>query len=281
MTATSFGSTAMPAPWRFWVPDAEDVGPEIIHHDEHLLIVCKPPGLPTTAPTSTEPCLVRWVHDRFPGLQPHATSRLDAQVSGLVTFALTRDANQHLLDARRAGTYERVYMGITACDVPVDQGEWSWLISIDPRDPKRRVAGPGRGEREALTRYEVVTRAASGTLLRLRPATGRTHQLRVHAAKAGAPLFGDHLYQGERRKVLPDGSVVTARRVMLHCARVSFPALSGAALAGGALAGERYHGERYHGERYHGERTQFEAPFRPDMNRVWLALGGASSDLQS
>ena len=245
----------MPAPWRSWVVDTEDAGPEIIHHDERLLIVHKPPGLPTTAPTLTDPCLVRWVRDRFPDLQAHATSRLDSQVSGLVTFALDRDINRHLLDARRAGTYERVYLGITINALPVDQGEWAWPISIDPRNPKRRVAGQGRGTREARTHYEVAARTPSATLLRLRPRTGRTHQLRVHAAEAGTPLFGDSLYQGERRKVLPDGRVVTARRVMLHCASVSFPPLS-------------------------GERMHFEAPLRPDMNRLWRELGGADADLQ-
>lgn len=238
------------------MPDVEDVGPQIIHHDRQLLIVHKPPGLPTTAPTSTEPCLVHWVRDRFPELQPHATSRLDSQVSGLVTFTLTRNANRRLLDARRSGSYERVYMGITVCEVPADEGEWSWPISIDPTNPKRRVAGPGRGERKALTRYRVAARTPSATLLRFLPATGRTHQLRVHAAKAGAPLFGDTLYQGERRKVRPDGSVITARRVMLHCARVSFPFPSGAGY------------------------TSFEAPARADMEEVWLRLGGAPSDLQ-
>ena len=256
--------------WRDWVSDAEDAAPEIIHHDEQLLVVHKPPGLPTTAPTSTEPCLARWVRERFPDLQAHATSRLDSQVSGLVTFALTRDANRHLLDARRAGTYERVYLGITIRGVSLDQGEWCWPISIDPRNPKRRIAGPGRGEREALTRYEVAARTPSATLLRLRPATGRTHQLRVHAAEAGAPLFGDSLYQGERRKVLPEGSVVTARRVMLHCARVSFPLVTGG--TGGALAGERC---------TDGQRMCLDAPARPDMDRVWRALGGASADLQA
>jgi 23S rRNA-/tRNA-specific pseudouridylate synthase len=180
----------------------------------------------------------------------------------LVTFALTRHANRHLLDARRTGAYDRVYLAITIREVSLDQGEWSWPISIDPRNPKRRVAGPGRGEREALTQYEVAARTPVATLLRLRPKTGRTHQLRVHAAEAGAPLFGDHLYQGERRKVLPDGSVVTARRVMLHCARVSFPPPSADALA---VTGARMH---------------FEARARPDMSQVWQALGGARSDLQ-
>ena len=259
--ATWFASTAMSARWRSWVFDAGDVGPEIIHHDEQLLIVHKPPGLPTTTPTPTEPCLAHWVRDRFPDLQAHATSRLDSQVSGLVTFALTRNANRHLLDARRAGTYERVYVGITVCDLSRDKGEWIWPISIDPRNPKRRVAESGRGEREAVTRYEVAARTPSATLLWLRPHTGRTHQLRVHVAKAGAPLFGDPLYQGERRKVLPEGTVVTARRVMLHCVRVSFP----------SLAGERCKP---------AERIQIEAPAPLDMDRVWRALGGAPTDLQ-
>lgn len=254
--ATSFASMATRAPWRSWVSNAADPGPEIVHHDRQFLIVHKPPGLPTTAPTSVEPCLVRWVRDRFPDLEPHATSRLDSPVSGLVTFALTPEANRHLLQARRDGTYERVYLGITVRDLRDDKGEWIWPISIDTRNPKRRVAGPGRGERDALTRFVVIARTGNATLLRLEPGTGRTHQLRVHAAEAGAPLFGDHAYHGERRHVLSDGRVIAARRVMLHCVRVSFPS------------------------RTEIERLEVSAPVRDDMMRVWLALGGEPSDLQ-
>lgn len=250
-----FASMAMPARWRFWVADVPDAVPEIIHHDGRLLIVHKPPGMPTTAPTPTEPCLVNWVREQFPDAHPHATSRLDSQVSGLVTFALDREVNQHILAARRAGTYERVYLGITLHAPTVSRTEWNWPLSIDPRNPKRRVAGPGRGERDALTLVEVAARTPSATLLRLRPQTGRTHQLRVHAAEAGAPLFGDSLYRAERRKVLPDGTVVTARRVMLHCARVGFPGC------------------------VDGARMQLEAPAPPDMIRVWRALGGEPVDL--
>jgi 23S rRNA-/tRNA-specific pseudouridylate synthase len=238
------------------VSDAPEAGPEIIHHDERLLIVHKPPSMPTTAPTPTELCLVNWVRERFPNLHPHATSRLDSQVSGLVTFALDREVNRHLLDARRAGTYERIYLGITLSALTFSRTEWSWPLSIDPRNPKRRVAGPGRGERDALTLVEVAARTPSATLLRLRPQTGRTHQLRVHAAEAGAPLFGDSLYRAERRKVLPDGAVVTARRVMLHCACVSFPGCADDA------------------------RMRLEAPVPPDMMRVWRALGGDPVALQ-
>jgi 23S rRNA-/tRNA-specific pseudouridylate synthase len=247
----------MPARWRFSVLEARGAEPEIIYRDAQLLIVNKPPGLPTTAPTSSEPCLLHWVRGRFPDLRPHATSRLDSSVSGVVTLALTREANQCLLQARRAGTYERIYLGITLREVSGPSGEWSWPISIDPQSPKRRVAGPGRGEREARTRYELAARAPVASLLRLMPQTGRTHQLRVHAARAGVPLFGDHAYGGERRFVSSDGAVVTARRIMLHCVRVAFP-----------LTGR-------------GEWSRFEAPVPADMTRIWLALGGSPSDLRA
>ncbi|MDH3654396.1 MAG: RluA family pseudouridine synthase [Myxococcales bacterium] len=238
------------------MPEGESTEPEIIHHDEHLLIVHKPPGLPTTAPRAEDPSLVQWVSKQFADLKAHATSRLDSQVSGLVTFALTSEANRTLLDARRAGTYARVYLGITLEVVPVEAGDWARPISIDPSNPKLRVAGKGRGERAALTRYRVTARSPGATLLRLMPRTGRTHQIRVHAACAGCPLFGDHGYGGKRRAVLPDGTVVTARRVMLHCARLSFPSPSG------------------------GAQLRFEVPARLDMQRIWIALGGTASDLQ-
>lgn len=233
------------------MPERATAQPEILHQDDHLLVVAKPPGLPTTAPDVTQPCLVRWVAAQLPrNATPHATSRLDAPVSGLVTFALTSRANRHLLEARRAGNYARTYLGITTRNVSFTACEWSWPISIDPSNRKQRVAGPGRGERDALTRCELAAESAAAALLRLAPATGRTHQIRVHAAKGGVPLFGDHAYGGDRRVVLRGGSVVTARRVMLHCARVRFP----------ELCGEGF--------------MELAAPVPPDMKRVWVELGG-------
>jgi 23S rRNA-/tRNA-specific pseudouridylate synthase len=227
--------------------------PEVIHQDSDLLIVHKPSGLPTTAPASDERCLVRWVEEQFPALRAHPTSRLDSPVSGLVTFALNKAANQRLLDARRAGRYERLYHGITLHPPDEDEGAWSWLISIHPRSAKLRAAGQGRGEREARTRFEVHARTPHAALLHLTPETGRTHQLRVHCAEAGAPLFGDPAYGGERRLSLDDGTVVSARRVMLHCVRVGFP--------------------------WGPDFRRFEAPVPNDMARVWNDLGGVASQL--
>ena len=71
--------------------------PKVIHHDSDLLIVYKPPGLPTTAPAADGRCLVRWVEEEFPKLRAHPTSLLDSPVSGLVTFELNKSANARLL----------------------------------------------------------------------------------------------------------------------------------------------------------------------------------------
>ena len=239
------------------MPPADTARPTVLHRDTDLLVVAKPPGLPTTSPDSSQRSLTSWAKSELPGRRRvHPTSRLDAPVSGVVTFALTSRANQHLLAARRAGCYRRDYVGITASDPRFDEDVWNWPISVDPADRRQRVAGPGRGERDARTRCSIAARVGPATLLRLEPETGRTHQLRVHAARAGVPLLGDPHYRGERRVVLSNGAVVRARRVMLHCLRVCFPLLDGDRL------------------------FEFEAPVPRDMEEVWVALGGLVSQLR-
>ena len=230
--------------------------PTVLHRDTDLLVVAKPPGLPTTSPHSSQRSLASWAKLELRGhARVHPTSRLDAPVSGLVTFALTSRAKRHLLAARRAGRYWRDYVGITAGNPRFDEEVWDWPISIDPADRRLRIAGPGLGERDARTRCTVAARIGPAALLRLEPETGRTHQLRAHAARAGVPLLGDPNYRGERRVVLSDGAVVSARRVMLHCARVRFPSLDGSRL------------------------FEFEAPVPRDMQEIWVALGGCVSHL--
>src|SRR5688500_9154694 len=153
----------------------------IVHQDEHLLVLEKPPGIPTTSPDGRN-CLVE-VAQRLDPKAPrlHASSRLDAEVSGLCTFARTTRAIQALLAARRAGAYRRLYHAITLLAPPDASGRWTAAIAIDPAEPRRRIAvAPGvEGAREASTAYEIAARAdrSGACLLHLRPHTGRTHQL--------------------------------------------------------------------------------------------------------
>jgi len=200
---------------------------EIVYRDRDLLVLDKPAGLPTTSPDPSAETLVRVAALLDPEAERlHPSSRLDAEVSGLVTFARNPSATRFLLDARAAGRYERVYLALALTPPSPAQGEWSGAIAIDPRDKrKRRVQDDERAgsAKPASTVYRTLARGAHGAVLWLEPRTGRTHQLRVHAAAAGSPLFGDRAYGGPARLVLADGRVVAARRVMLHCTRIGLP----------------------------------------------------------
>tara|TARA_B100001750_G_scaffold20377_1_gene13831 strand:+ start:2708 stop:3418 length:711 start_codon:yes stop_codon:yes gene_type:complete len=225
----------------------------VVHRDAHLLVLSKPPRLPTTHPSGGD-CLVR----RATALDPdaphlHASSRLDAEVTGMVTFARTKRANEALRRARREGRYGRLYLALAiAPDAPTLADAWTEAIAMDPADPRRRRAVPPGTADAKASRTHPALRAHVGplALLALRPQTGRTHQLRVHAAAHGLPLFGDVHYGGEKRLVLPDGRVLTARRTLLHCAALTLPRVEG--------TGELH----------------LRLPPPPDFARPWTTVGG-------
>jgi 23S rRNA-/tRNA-specific pseudouridylate synthase len=233
---------------------------EVAYEDEDLLVLIKPPSLPTTSPDPKAECLAtiaRRLDPKAPRM--HATSRLDRDVTGLVTFAKTDRAIQATMRARREGRYRRTYLALTS-GVPLDEkGRWESVIAIDPRDATRRIvlAEGMRGERaqEARSSFERRASASGCSLLALFPETGRTHQLRVHASAAGFPILGDRTYGGPPRVVLSDGRVVSARRVMLHCARLSLPKM--------ASKGE----------------LVLVSPVPSDFVKVWEGLGGEGGTL--
>lgn len=230
--------------------------PSVAYRDADLLVLVKPAGLATTSPDGRD-CLVAIAHEldpRAPRLHP--TSRLDAEVTGLVTFARTERATTRLLEARRRGDYHRRYLALASRAPEPAEGRWSWPIALDRTDKRRRVAGHGPSERHAETEYRTAGSVSGAACLHLYPHTGRTHQLRVHASKAGCPLLGDVHYGGPRRVTRADGRVVTASRVMLHCAELDLPASDPKARI----------------------RLFCEAP--DDLRSVWAALGGEPSALE-
>lgn len=155
------------------------------------------------------------------GARVHVHSRLDVGVSGLVLVALGDRARQHVERLRSQGAYHRHYLALASGAVANDGGVWAGKL------------GKGRDAREAQTRYRVIERVVHAgapsaiALLALAPITGRTHQLRVQCAAAGAPLLGDKRYRGVPRVVAASGSVVGLARIMLHAARVELTDVNG------------------------------------------------------
>jgi len=223
----------------------------ILVHSGDLVAADKPAGIPTIPDHAGSAHALIAIVARALGVDAgrvHATSRLDRDVSGVVVFALTKAAAERLSRARTEGAYARCYVAVAARAPAAEAGTWDTPIGRAP-DPRLRMA-EGRDPVDAKTRYAVVALASGGeTLLSVAPMTGRTHQIRVHAAHAGAPLLGDRAYGGPSRITLPSGRVVEPKRIALHAARVVVPGQDGAPVV-------------------------VTSPPPPELASLWSALGG-------
>lgn len=199
----------------------------VLHADNHLLVVAKPPCVPTVPDDSGDESLLEqgkaWVGREYakPGkVFLGVVHRLDRPVSGVVVFARTSKAAARLTDAFRERRVEKTYLGV-ASRLPDPEGGVleQWLLKDRDRNRVRVVATEGEGAKRALTRWRVLAAEGEGSglrvLLELIPETGRAHQLRVAAQTLGAPLLGDLKYGAV--EALPDKSIA------LHAIELAFP----------------------------------------------------------
>jgi 23S rRNA (cytosine1962-C5)-methyltransferase len=183
--------------------------PCILHEDEHLLVVDKPAGLNTHAPAPfAGEGLYDWLRHREPCWADLAIlHRLDKDTSGVMVFGKTAAANRALTQQFTAHTVEKTYLLLT--DRPVRRDAFtvkSALVRVG-----EKYTGTRTGGEPAETHFRVRRREGDCTLVEASPRTGRTHQIRVHAAESGMPILGDTLYGG-----------TPAARVHLHAAEVAF-----------------------------------------------------------
>lgn len=164
-------------------------------------------------------------------------NRLDAPTSGVVLAATDERAAAAARAAFAAGTVKKIYAAIVRGNVVPAQGVWTdFLRRGRGRDGALRVevvGGKTRGALFAETRYSVEATGtlalgnggeAAGTLLRLEPKTGRTHQLRVQCAARRFPIFGDKTYGDFRLNARAAGGALRDR-LFLHAAftEIAFP----------------------------------------------------------
>jgi 23S rRNA pseudouridine1911/1915/1917 synthase len=202
----------------------EDVRFEVVHCDEHVIVVDKPPGL-VVHPGAGHPggTLVNGLLARFPELadvgdpaRPGIVHRLDAGTSGLLVVARTPRAYTSLVAQMAARSVERLYLAL--CWGRFDETAGVVDAPVGRSATRRTSMGVVATGRSARTAFEVVSqfrRPAEVTLLRCRLETGRTHQVRVHLAAIGHPVVGDARYGGRR-------SPIPCPRPFLHAHRLAF-----------------------------------------------------------
>jgi 23S rRNA (cytosine1962-C5)-methyltransferase len=172
------------------------VPPCVVHEDDDLLVVNKPPGWNTHAPAPyAGEGIYDWLKHREPRWARLAiVHRLDKDTSGLVVFGKTPEANRSLTAQFTKRQVKKQYTLVT--DRPVHRETFTVLSEI-VRDGDRYLARSltEKGDR-AETHFRVLRREGAQTWLAAEPVTGRTHQIRVHAAAEGLPILGDLLYGG-------------------------------------------------------------------------------------
>jgi len=222
----------------------------ILHEDADLIVVDKPAGLVVhPAPGHARGTLVHALlhHCReLAGvggvLRPGIVHRLDRGTSGVLVAAKSDAAHQSLAEQFRDHTIERRYLAFVRGLPGSDAGRVERAIGRH-RSDRKRMSVRSRAGRDALTDWRVLRRFARAacSLLEVAPATGRTHQIRVHLASAGLPILGDPVYGR-------GGGRPAAGRAALHAARLSFR------------------------HPRSGEPLRFEAPLPPDLRALLAEL---------
>ncbi len=204
---------------------------EILYQDEWLAVLNKPAGMTVhPAPSCPEGTLVHRLVARFPslraqeGFRPGIVHRLDKDTSGLICVALTEEARLRLSEAFAEREIRKEYLALVQ-GVPAPTGEVDAPLGRHPT-VKVKVAVVKNGK-EARSAWRVLRRGRGYALLGVRIFTGRTHQIRVHMAHVGHPLWGDRLYGRGGQTLSPPVSGVLlkhdpAPRQMLHAWHLSF-----------------------------------------------------------
>jgi 23S rRNA pseudouridine1911/1915/1917 synthase len=178
-------------------------------------------------------CVSNWLvakyGDNLPILQgkerPGIVHRLDKETSGVCIVSFDEEAFAHLQQQFAARTVEKEYHAISY-GVPRFKSDWiEKRLKADPRKPTRvtttELTGPGT--RDALSYWEVIEYFSDTCLLRIKPSTGRKHQIRVHLCSAELPIVGDPMYRAKNygAGILPEDSPLVTR-TLLHAYRIQF-----------------------------------------------------------
>ncbi|MBO0736323.1 MAG: RluA family pseudouridine synthase [Alphaproteobacteria bacterium] len=212
-----------PVVYRVRPADEARLQAAVVHRDEAVIVINKPPGLAVQGGTATERHLdglldsLRFGSDE----RPRLVHRLDKETSGVLVLARSSAAAGFLTRAFREKETRKTYWAVVIGLPKPRQGRIDLPLAKTPGRGGERVRPDTEEGRLALTYYRVIENAGSRACwLALMPVTGRTHQLRAHCAAIGTPVLGDAKYGEGAAHLAP---LPGSRRLHLHARSLSIP----------------------------------------------------------
>lgn len=200
----------------------EELPLTVLYHDPDVIVVDKPAGMVVHAGAGhATGTLVNALLHHFGtlsnasgnDLRPGIVHRLDRDTSGVLVVARTDKAHHALANQFRNREVEKIYLALVCGRMKQLEGRITLPVARDPVRRTRMTTKVASG-RPAITSYRVIERFEKFSFLEVRIGTGRTHQIRVHLASLGHPIFGDRLYGAPAESSL--------NRFFLHAHRLSF-----------------------------------------------------------
>jgi 23S rRNA pseudouridine955/2504/2580 synthase len=252
------GDVSTPPPARGEKPaprprDLEMIRRTVLHKDDDIIVIDKPAGLAVQGGTNTERHLDALLDAlRFDAEErPRLVHRLDRDTSGVLVLARSAAAAAKLAASFRANATRKIYWAAVVGAPKRRRGRIDQALAKLPGPAGERVAPDDDEGKRAVTYYRTVSHAGDKIAwLALQPVTGRTHQLRAHAATLGTPILGDGKYGGGAAH--PAG-VPQPRKLHLHARALALPHPSGGTLV-------------------------VTAPLPPHMRETWAFFGFDESE---
>jgi len=160
----------------------------ILHEEDEILVVDKPPGLPSTGRDLDDPDCVQWKVQKQVGHPLWAVHQLDKDTSGALLFARHKRWVESWQKKLKAGS--KVYQAIVHGSPP-----WERMVVDAPLARRGKLMRVDPEGKPAKTTLSVSIRGSEHALIEARIHTGRTHQVRVHLAHLGHPLVGEKVYR--------------------------------------------------------------------------------------
>lgn len=220
-------SVVMPEPVKTEI-EAQDIPLDVIYEDDDVIVVNKPQGM-VVHPAAGNPdntlvnALLSHCGESLSGIngvvRPGIVHRIDKDTSGILMVAKNDIAHVSLAEQIKEHSFLRVYNAIVIGHLKQSEGTIFAPIGRSLTDRKKMAVIPsGENAREAITHYKVLEELKGFSLVEFKLETGRTHQIRVHSAHIGHPVFGDPVYSKTADQALKYGS----NGQMLHAKKLGF-----------------------------------------------------------